>query len=95
MGKHLFTVEDVWRIWRKGLILAPGVSADDAMTIPQGSEIELRRPDGTMHCTAICAIEYPPSVRWLCNPDNPRYGIIVSEDVRESDVPIGTEVYLR
>ena len=92
--KYLFTIESVWTITGRGLILGPGVGADEAMRIPRGAKIELRRPDGTDLVTEIDAIEYPPSLRWLEVPENPRYGVIVRGEIKKSDVPIGTEVYL-
>ncbi len=93
--RHLFSVGEVWRIWGKGLILGPGVSADDAMTITRGSEVELWRPDGTVEVVEIYAIEYPPSVKWVSKPEDVRYGVIISGDIAPSEVPVGTEVYLR
>lgn len=89
MAEHLFTVEFVFTIPTRGVVLAPGLDGPPAYH-RVGEAIELRRPDGSSISTAIRAVErLSPTL----SSGKRMYPIILPPDLGKDDVPIGTEVW--
>jgi hypothetical protein len=83
----LLTVEDVFDIKGRGLVVVPGPRVD-AFSSPQELTVRLIRPDGkTLDATA--SITY---VLQTPTPKEHRYAVIL-RDLAKSEVPIGTEVW--
>jgi len=79
----LFRVEGVFRL-NDRIVLTPGLQA--AHTVKPGAPLELRRPDGSVASAIVGGIEFPTP-----NPAT-RHPLWVLE-VRQEDVPLGTEVW--
>jgi hypothetical protein len=79
-GKYLFTVEATFVITGRGLILYPGFGKNFAKV---GSKIQLIRPDQSIIETQIRGITF-----------SDKHDILVGENVKKEDVPLGTEVWL-
>jgi len=93
MPHHLYTVEAVWTIESRGLVLE-GFRAEQYPLFRVGGHVDLNRPDGTVLRAEIVGVEYPPSVKCVGQrPEDPRYGVLVSRELNKDDVPIGTEVW--
>lgn len=86
--KKLLTVADHFQIHGRGVLVVPQVPVSTFPAPFEGSA-ELRRPDGTVR-RAILALQYhfqtPPA-------REPTYAVVFKE-LRTSDIPIGTEVWL-
>lgn len=83
--RKLFVVERVSTVEKHGTVLAPGLIPQSNENFRIGSEILLRRPDGTELRVSIGGLDYfhpGPKGEWL-----------VLVNLMESDVPIGTEVW--
>jgi len=76
----LFTVEDTFWITGRGVVLTPGFG-DKPVRI--GTVIRLIRPDRSTLLTTIRGVEF--------HIDQP---ILIGENLKKEDVPIGTEVWL-
>ena len=87
MQSKLLTVEDVFDIAGRGLLVVPGPLIDSFPSPPKIA-VTLKRPDGQqLEATAsiTCQFITPP-------PDEHRYAVIL-KGLAESDVPIGTEIW--
>jgi hypothetical protein len=84
MRVHSSTVEDVFHIEGRGCIIVPGLLLDDSPCVQIGDPATLRRPDGTTIQTHIAGIEMLSPRSRDCMP------VRLPNDVRKSDVPIGT-----
>lgn len=87
MQSKLSTVEDVFPISGRGLIVVPGPPLD-CFASPGEVAVLLRRPDGrVLDAIAAIAVEFqaPP-------PKEHRYTLIL-KGVEKSDVPVGTEIW--
>lgn len=80
-GMYLFTVEATFVITGRGLVLYPGFGNNMAKI---GSKITLIRPDQSVIETLIRGISFSEN-----------HDILVGENVKKEDVPIGTEVWLQ
>lgn len=83
----LLTVEDVFDITGRGLVVFPGPRVD-TFSSPREITVRLVRPDGvTLDATASIThvMQTPP-------PKEHRYAVIIRE-ITKSEVPIGTEVW--
>ena len=83
----LLTVEDLFDIPGRGLIVVPGPPLH-AFAEPTELAVRLERPDGTvLEATASLTPQFqtPP-------PKENRYAVILKEP-NQSDVPIGTEIW--
>ena len=76
----LFTVEDTFLITGRGVVLTPGFG-DKPVRV--GAVIRLIRPDQSTLLTTIRGIEF--------HSDHP---ILIGQNLKKEDVPIGTEVWL-
>jgi hypothetical protein len=85
----LFRVEDVFAIVGRGCVLVPGIPHSLSISIKRGASLKLRRPDGTVIRTHLQEIE-------MINSTSTRQSTAISlpRDVKKTDVPIGTEVWL-
>lgn len=90
----LFTVTDVLHIKGPGLILLPGISWDETRMVRKGDPLILRKPSGEILETTVR--DFPLIRRTHPNGD-PVHTTLVAlpKDIRKSDIPIGTEVFLR
>ena len=88
MPTFLFAVDDVLDISGRYVMPVPGVP----VSIPgvrKGLPIELRRPDGTVLLTEVASIP-------LLDPYDPKRPIqICIAGISKSDVPVGTEIWMR
>ena len=83
----LLTVEDVFDIAGRGLVVVPGPLID-AISPNQRLSVLLKRPDGSEIGASATITRYfqtPP-------PKEHRFAVILKE-VSKSDVPIGTEIW--
>ena len=94
--EKLFTVENVYIIKGRGVLLSPGVSLEKYAKIKKDDPIELRFPDGRTLNTKIDGLEYPPSViRINTKSDAKRTScILLSSQFKKEDIPNGTDVWL-
>ncbi len=76
----LFIVEQAFLITGRGVVLLPGLGEK---YIPVGSPIRLVRPDGSTLDTKIRGIGF-----------NEFHDILVGQELRKEDVPIGTEAWM-
>ena len=91
MPKLILTVEDLFQLTGRGLVLAPEVP-EDAVPVTGNQTrftalVRLVRPDSTrLHISAVIAVEFcfPGRHKWVCYP----------RGVTNADIPIGTEVWL-
>jgi hypothetical protein len=83
--KKLFTVDQVFQITGRGLILLPGIALEalGETRVLTGDPIMLIKPDGSRLETVIRGME-------LHNPSP----VLVGKKLKKEDVPDGTEVYL-
>jgi hypothetical protein len=83
----LLTVEDVFDIPGRGLIVVPGPLLD-SFASPAEIEVLLKRPDGQeLEATASITFQFqtPP-------PKEHRFAVIL-KGITKSDIPIGTEIW--
>lgn len=76
----LFTVEQVFLITGRGVVLLPGLGEKPVRV---GTPVRLVRPNQSTLDTKICGIGF-----------NEFRDILLGPEVRKEDVPIGTEVWL-
>jgi hypothetical protein len=83
-SRLLFTVEDVFLIRDRGLILVPGLERDERIGV--GDPLLLKMPDGSSATASVAGIEF--------STPNPRHMFpILLNGLTKDDVPIGTEVW--
>jgi|GEM_PF-1075200 len=88
MARRLVTVEHVFEIRHRGLVLVPGIVPVGEERFKIGDPIVLRKPDGSSIETKIGGLEL------FTTPPNPRYDFpIMIAGMTKDDVPIGTEVW--
>ena len=87
----IYRVEAVSTIEGLGIALH-GFTLGDYPLVESLTQVELKRPDGTLICARVVGVDYPPSVIFINRPSNPKYAIVVAPPVALEDVPIGTEV---
>jgi hypothetical protein len=75
----LFVVEQVFSVTGRGVILLPGLGKN---VVRVGTPIQLVRPDGSKLGTKIRGIGF-----------NEFHDILVGQELRKEDVPVGTEVW--
>ncbi len=76
----LFTVEQIFLITGRGVVLLPGLGKK---FVRVGTPIRLVRPDKSTLDTKICGIGF-----------NEFHDILLGQEVRKEDVPVRTEVWL-
>ncbi|MEZ6092995.1 MAG: hypothetical protein R3C03_01985 [Pirellulaceae bacterium] len=84
----LLTVEDVFDIAGRGLIVVPGPLVD-SLASPGQIPVVLKRPDG-QEFEATASINF---VHQTPPPTEHRFAVILT-GVAKSDVPIGTEIWI-
>lgn len=88
----LFIVEDAFQITGRGCVLVPGPSAEQgSQRIRIGDGLRLRKPDGHSFDTVIQGVEM---IGRRPRPNVITAPILLPSDVKNGDVPIGTEVWL-
>lgn len=85
----ILTVEDVFDIAGRGLVLTPKIPDELGFGVRPNDPIQLRTPDGRILDTYIAGF----------SSGRPRgghriYDIVLPRDLQKRDVPIGTEVWL-
>lgn len=89
---HLFTVTDRFQIEGRGCVLIPGVSCEPGDAIVcLGHRIRLRMPDGAVFDTTVRGIEH---IRCAKMPEKITFPILLPENMKKQDIPVGTEVLL-
>jgi hypothetical protein len=86
MSEAQFTVENVYTIRGRGVVLLPGVTFEQYTRTKVGDTLVIRRPDGSVLHAVVRGVEYPPSVH--SREPIQRYGVLV--DLHE--VPVGSTV---
>jgi hypothetical protein len=87
MSQAFLTVEDVFDVTGRGLIVVPGPLQDE-YTGPRQFPVTLRTPEG-IERSAILTLEHmfqlppPKEHRWVC----------LLHGVTKADLPVGTEVW--
>lgn len=88
MAETLFTVERTFHVYGRGLGLV-GILAEQYCLVRKGDVAMIRRPDGSILRSAVCGVEFPPSLIWASErPTVLRYAIVVEAD----EVPLGSMV---
>ena len=90
MDKLLSVVEEVFEITVRGCILIPGIPLDTPHVVKIRAPIRLLRPDGSTVETYVAGIE-------MISATPPRPGpipILLPPELRKSDIPVGTQVFL-
>jgi hypothetical protein len=85
----LFCVTDVFEISGRGSILVPGIPHSFSPPVWRGAPLLLRRPDGT---TIVTALGDLPMINATATRQST--AILLPGDIKKSDIPIGTEVWL-
>jgi hypothetical protein len=88
MKRKILTIEDIFQIKGRGLIILPGPLINE-FPGPDELLVELIKPDGSIilaTLTIMLSFHHPPrkEIRWDC----------ILKDIQEEDVPIGTEVWI-
>ena len=85
----ILTVEDVFDIAGRGLVITPKIPDDLGFAVRPNDPIQLRTPDGRILDTYIACFSSG-------RPSGGRrfYDIVLPRDLQKQDVPIGTEVWL-
>jgi len=90
-GRLLFTVQDVFEIEGRGVVLSPGYLTH-VDQLAYGDSVGLRRPDGTVLVAQVKSIEmvtypadYPSEQR--------RSPFLIGPGFTQDDVPEGTQVW--
>jgi hypothetical protein len=95
MGRHLFTVTEVFTVKGRGICLCPGLSLSDYRAMKPGDEVELRAPGSPARRVTIQALVYPPSVIYVDKvPPERTSFVMLPPGLQAADVPAGTEVWL-
>jgi len=90
---ELFTVKDRFKITGRGIVLIPGISADEDPPAYTGQEIIIVSPDGKEKIeTKIRSIEFV-----LLKDQNEEYAvpICLPEEIEKEIVQVGSKVYLK
>jgi hypothetical protein len=87
LASKLVTVEDVFDIKGRGLVVVPGPALSD-YDGPKEVSVQLRRPDGStaaavLHYTRAFLVPTPAIIRWE----------LILKSVTKEEVPIGTEIW--
>ena len=87
---HLSTVEDVFDISKRGIIVVPGIPKDDDQKwkIRSGEPIMLETPDGTIFHTVVCGMEM------TSRPDRKSIPLLLGPDITKQMVPVGTKLWV-
>ncbi len=89
---HLFTVTDRFSIPGRGTVLAPGIPRAGGPIVRRGDPLLLRTPSGDVLRTTLREVEMIgrrlDGAPILHNP------ILLDVDIRDFDIPPGTEVFL-
>jgi hypothetical protein len=85
----LFTVSDRFAIDERGTVLVPGVPWEGVPTVKRGDPVILRTPLGEIIETTIEEVERMMGSQIEASP------MLLPSNIQKSDVPIGTEVFLR
>ena len=89
-ARLLFITDDAFQIEQRGCILTPGIPRGFTPFPPAGSRLILRHPDGSIRAAVLSATEL---IR-LARPID-TIPILLQPGVHKSQVPHGTEVWLR
>ena len=90
---YLFTVEDMFQLDKRGLVLAYGIPHSSTTTVTKGDSLLLRKPDQTTldtHLLDIPMIRYRPDVK----AEDKATPIMIGKGITKEDIPLGTEVFL-
>ena len=88
----LFTVTDRFSIAGRGTVLAPGIPHEGAQQVKRGDPLLLQLPSGEIIRTVLRAFEMIS--RRFDAPPIRTTPILIDIDVREVEIPAGTEVFL-
>jgi translation elongation factor EF-Tu-like GTPase len=85
MGRLLFTIEDVFLITGRGVILVPGFKGEEAVRM--GQEVLIKRPDGSEVRSTISGMDIPRG-------GQKNWGVaILVKGLSKEDVPVGSTVW--
>lgn len=86
----LFKIEQAFEIPNRGRVIVPTIVDGHDFKIRPQDVIQLRTPEGHILDTHIVSVEFLKQEVGMC-----RMGILLPIDVADSDVPKGTDVWLR
>ena len=86
----LFKIEQAFEISGRGRVIVPTIVEGDDFKIRPQDAIQLRTPEGNIRDTHIVAVEFLKPEVGMC-----RMGVLLPTDVADTDVPKGTDVWLR
>jgi translation elongation factor EF-Tu-like GTPase len=89
MMRMVSTIEDVFEILGRGLVVIPGVPLAGNFNIKAGDMVRLKRPDGTHFTTKMRGIEMigrsAEAIRAM--------PVCLGSDLSKEAVPVGTEIW--
>ncbi|HEY0015818.1 MAG TPA: hypothetical protein VGC13_05845 [Longimicrobium sp.] len=86
MQTLICVVEDVVQIAVRGCVILPGLPRGSDFRVRVGDGLLLKRPDGSQVATTVRGIEI--------GGRGPGSAVLVGAELRKTDIPIGTEVWL-
>jgi hypothetical protein len=87
MARLLFTVEDIWTIRGRGIVISPGLVPQGDERFRLGDRLELHRPDGSVIVTKIEGWDL------FHRGPNGEIEVLLEKSITKDQVPIGTEVW--
>jgi hypothetical protein len=91
-GKHLLTVEDMFEIRERGVILAPDIPVSECSG-PRFQTVMLKRPDGsTLTMQSGCNIPFINPLRPDGQPHSVGY-VCMLNGIEKPEIPVGTEIW--
>ena len=84
---HLSTVEDVFELIGRGLIIVPGIPADSQWRDLVADHVTLERPDGSKLRARIKG-------RDMSGPKRLSTPLLIDSGLTKADVPVGTKLWI-
>jgi hypothetical protein len=86
MSRLLFVVQEAFEFKGRGIVMVPGIVAQDSEVFRPGDSLLLKQPGGSVVEAKIGSLELPSP--------NPRHEVcVLVKELTRAEVPIGTEVW--
>ena len=86
--EFLLKVEEVFELTGRGCVLDPAIPSATSLHIAINDPLELRRPDGSVIRTHLYAFMHlRPNIHQVTP-------LVMPPEIKKSDIPVGTEVWL-
>ena len=94
MNKYLFTVEDIYTIRGKGILLHPGLNEYDFFnhTVNIGDDIKLIFPNGEEEYVRVEGIQDPRFCKYIEKPKEYTANVMIALEYKDR-VPLGTTAW--